>query len=188
MFKSVGIRCELGGPILRKRIDLILHSLAFWPLSHRLVCLPCLDRKSYLSYQRKSVAEANQVGEGYKSISKELGLHLSTDRFQMEHHCYSPQQWLPDKSNSKSKVYVIRGSNSKSKVCVIRGSHKEPYRVTCKDLQASLALVNVSAHPSTIRQTMDENQECVGEDGEEGATALQEEHCLGFKVCEKQLG
>ncbi len=90
----------------------------------------------------KRVDVAHQARKGYKTISKEFGLHKSsqTDCVQMEEiqdHCYLPEKWSTNKDHSKAERVIV---------CKVA---KVP-RVTSKQLKAFLTLANV--HEPTIRR------------------------------------
>ncbi len=56
---------------------------------------------------RKRVDVAHLAGKGYEDISKEFGLHKSTDCEQMEEiqdHCNPRQKWSTNKDHSKNKT------------------------------------------------------------------------------------
>ncbi len=93
---------------------------------------------------RKRVDVAHQARKGYKTISKEFGLHKSTVRqivykWRNSRHCYLPEKWLTNKDHSKAERVIV---------CE---AAKVP-RVTSKQLKAFLTLVNV--HEPTIRTTL----------------------------------
>ncbi len=92
----------------------------------------------------KRVDVAHQARKGYKTISKEFGLHKSsqTDCVQMEEiqdHCYLPEKWSTNKDHSKAERVIV---------CKVA---KVP-RVTSKQLKAFLTLANVNVHEPTIRR------------------------------------
>ncbi len=88
----------------------------------------------------KRVDVAHQARKGYKTISKEFGLHKSTVR-QIQDHCYLPEKWSTNKDHSKAERVIV---------CEVA---KVP-RVTSKQLKVFLTLANVNVHESTIRRTL----------------------------------
>ncbi len=95
---------------------------------------------------RKRVDVAHQARKGYKTISKEFGLHKSTVRQTMykwrtfKTTVTFPEKWSTNKDHSKAEC-----------VCEVA---KVP-RVTSKQLKAILTLANV--HEPTIRRTLSNN-------------------------------
>lgn len=111
----------------------------------------------------KSIANAHQVREDYKIISKEFRLHLSTVKQIM----YKLEQL---------KTTVILPTISRQTKITTRATCITPQKVTknpraiSKNLKTSLALMTVSAHKTTIRRTLYNNsvQNC-----KEKATTVQ---------------
>ncbi len=102
----------------------------------------CHEQKRLLQDLVKTVDVAHQA-RGYKTISKEFGLHKSTVR-QMEEiqdHRYLPEKCWTIKDHSKAERVIV---------CEVA---KVP-RVTCKQLKAFLAVANVNVHEPTIRRTL----------------------------------
>ncbi len=94
----------------------------------------------------RRVDVAHQARQGYKTISKEFGLHKSsqTDCVQLEEiqdHCYLPEKWSTNKDHSKAERVIV---------CEVA---KVP-RETSKQLKAFLTLANVNVHEPTIRRTL----------------------------------
>ena len=99
---------------------------------------------------RKSVVDAHQAGKGYKTISKEFGLHQSTVR-------QIVYKWRKFKT-----IVTLPRSGRPTKITprarrVIVGEVTKDPRVTSKQLKASLTLANVNVHESTIRRTLNNN-------------------------------
>ncbi len=98
---------------------------------------------------KRVVDVAHQSRTGYKTISKEFGLHKSTNHstnpqsdrcVQMEEihdHCYLREKWLTNKDLSKAEHIIV---------CKVA---KVP-RITSKQPKAFLTLANV--HEPTIRR------------------------------------
>ncbi|XP_068111851.1 ankyrin repeat domain-containing protein 11-like [Hyperolius riggenbachi] len=96
---------------------------------------------------RRKVVEAHKNGKGYKSISKELSLHISTVRkIICKWKKFSTVASLP-RSGRPTKI------SAKARRTIVKQMTTNP-RVTAKDLQASLALDNICVHESTIRRTL----------------------------------
>ncbi|MBN3314585.1 XRCC4 protein, partial [Atractosteus spatula] len=117
---------------------------------------------------RKRVVDAHQAGKGYRMTSKDSRLHQSTVR-RIVYKCrkFNTTVTLP-RSGRPTKI------TPRARRIIFREITKNP-RVMSKDLQASLALANVSVHESTIRQTLNK-------DSKKEATTLQEEHCYWKNV------
>ncbi|XP_068111821.1 uncharacterized protein [Hyperolius riggenbachi] len=113
-------------------------------------CIPKLSvgRSKEISEDlRQKVVEAHKSGKGYKSISKELGLHRSTVRqIIYKWKKFSTVLTLP-RSGRPTKI------SAKARRTIVKQMTTNP-RVTSKDLQASLALDNICVHQSTIRKTL----------------------------------
>ncbi|XP_075444851.1 uncharacterized protein LOC142488342 isoform X3 [Ascaphus truei] len=96
---------------------------------------------------RKAVIDAHQSRKGYKTISKALGLPQSTVRQivykwrKFKTTVNLPRSGRPTKISPRTNQQIIQEVT------------KNP-RVTSKDLQATLALANVSVHDSTIRKRL----------------------------------
>ncbi|KAM9313300.1 uncharacterized protein PAF06_011291 [Gastrophryne carolinensis] len=96
---------------------------------------------------KRRVVEAHKEGNGYKRISKALGLHRSTIRHIVDKwKKFSTVSTLP-RSGRPTKIGV-RAHNT-----ILKEVAKNP-GVTVKDLQATLAQDNVHVHESTIRKTV----------------------------------
>ena len=99
---------------------------------------------------RKQVVDAHQAGKGYKTISKQFGLHQSTVRqIVYKWRKFSTIVTLP-RSGRPAKI------TPRARRIIFQEVTKNP-RVTSKDLQASLALANVSVNESTVRQTLNKH-------------------------------
>ncbi|KAK3556981.1 hypothetical protein QTP70_022323 [Hemibagrus guttatus] len=99
---------------------------------------------------RKKVIEIYQSGKGYKAISKALGLPRTTVRaiiYKWRKH--GTVENLP-KSGRPTKI------TPRAQQQLIQEVTKDP-TTTSKELQASLASVNVSVHDSTIRKRLGKN-------------------------------
>ncbi len=87
----------------------------------------------------KGVDVAHQARKGYKTISKEFGLHKSTVRQivykWIQDHCYLPEKRLTNKDQSKAERVIV---------CEVA---KVP-RVTSKQLKAFLTLLIFMSPPS----------------------------------------
>ena len=108
----------------------------------------CPAQKRFLKTSEK-VINAHQSGKGYKTISKDVGLHQSTVR------------QIVYKWRKFNTIVTLSRSGCPTKITprarrTIIQVTKNP-RVMSKDLQASLALANVSVHKSTIRKTLNKN-------------------------------
>ncbi|KAK3532293.1 hypothetical protein QTP86_016075, partial [Hemibagrus guttatus] len=106
--------------------------------------------KEIQKQMRKKVIEIYQSGKGYKTISKALGLPRITVRaiiYKWRKH--GTVENLP-RSGRPTKI-TLRAQRQ-----LIQEVTKDP-TTTSKDLQASLASVNVSVHDSTIRKRLGKN-------------------------------
>uniref|UniRef100_A0A8D0BH91 omega-amidase n=1 Tax=Salvator merianae TaxID=96440 RepID=A0A8D0BH91_SALMN len=91
---------------------------------------------------RRRVVEAHKTGQGYKRISKDLGLHRSTVRQII-------YKW-------KKFNTVATLPRSGRPIIGLEQVTKSP-GVTAKDLQASLTPDNIRVHESTVRKTLNKN-------------------------------
>ncbi len=94
----------------------------------------------------KRVDVAHQTRKGYKTISKEFGLHKhsQTDCVQMEEiqdHRFLSKKWSTNKDHSKAERVTV---------CDVA---KVP-RVSSKQLKVFLTLANVNVHEPTIRRPL----------------------------------
>ncbi|XP_068111826.1 uncharacterized protein [Hyperolius riggenbachi] len=109
---------------------------------------PMLVRRSEISEDiRGKVVEAHKNGKGYRSISKELDLPITTVRkIICKWKKFSTVATLP-RSGRPTKI------SAKARRTIVKQMTTNP-GVTAKDLQASLALDNICVHQSTIRRNL----------------------------------
>ncbi len=106
--------------------------------------------KEIQEQMRKKVVDMYQSGKGYKAISRALGLQRTTVRAiihkwrKLVTVVNLPRSGRPTKITPRAQWRLIQE--------VI----KEP-RTTSKELQGSLASINVSVHDSTIRKRLGKN-------------------------------
>ncbi|XP_077323419.1 uncharacterized protein LOC143957139 [Lithobates pipiens] len=115
---------------------------------------------------RKQVVEAHKGGKGYKKISKDLDIKLSTVK------------GIISKWRKFSTVVTLPRSGRPTKISAqarntILKHMRDNTRVTAKDLKASLALANINVHESTIRKTL--NKWCSRDFTMEEDTTVQQE-------------
>ncbi|KAK3510401.1 hypothetical protein QTP70_005894 [Hemibagrus guttatus] len=106
--------------------------------------------KEIQKQMRKKVIEIYQSGKGYKAISKALGLPRTTVRaviYKWRKH--GTVESLP-RSDRPTKI------TPRAQRQLIQEVTKDP-TTSSKELQASLASVNVSVHDSTIRKRLGKN-------------------------------
>ena len=136
----------MGGPTLYKD-----QKLCEFGLHHTGVWKHVMPRSKEISEDlRKTVIDAHQSRKGYKTISKDLGLHQSTVRqIVYKWRKFKTTVTLP-RSGRPTKISL------RTNLKIIKEVTKNPTE-TSKDLQATLALANVNVHDSTIRKRLNKN-------------------------------
>ncbi len=134
--------------------------------------------KEIQEQMRNKIVDMYQSGEGYKAISKALGLQRTSVRAiihkwrKLGTVVNLPRSGRPTKITPRAQWRLIQ------KVI------KEP-RTTSKELQASLASIKVSVHDSAIRKRLGKKRH-PWESSKAKATADQKEHKGLSKTCQKK--
>ncbi len=130
--------------------------------------------KEIQEQMRNKIVDMYQSEYGYKAIYKALELQRTTVRA------------IIHKWRKLGTVVNLPRSGRPTKITpraqrrLIQEVIKEP-RTTSKELQALLALINVSVHDSTIRKRLDKNG------SKAKATAGQKEHKGSSHICQKNI-
>ncbi len=106
----------------------------------------CHEQRRLLRTWEKRVDVAHQARKGYKTISKEFGLHKSTVR-------QIVYKWRKFKTTVTFPRSVDQQRSSKAERVIVCEVVKVP-RVTSKQLKTFLTLANVNVHEPTIRRTL----------------------------------
>ncbi|XP_053577468.1 uncharacterized protein LOC128666737 isoform X3 [Bombina bombina] len=110
-------------------------------------------RKDICNDLREAIVAAHQSGKGYKAISKQFKVHHSTVRkIIYKWKTFKTVANLP-RSGRPSKF------TPRSDRAMLREIAKKP-RVTSQTLQASVSMLNVKVHNSTIRKRLNKYDLC----------------------------
>ncbi len=106
--------------------------------------------KEIQEQMRNNIVDIHLSGKGYKAISKALGLQRTTVRAII--HKWRKLVTVVNLPRSDQPTIITPRAQWR----LIKEVIKEP-RITSKELQASLALIKVSVHDSTIRKRLGKN-------------------------------
>jgi len=132
------------------------------------VCVNTMPRRKDISNDLiEAIVTAHQSGKGYKAISKLFGVHYSAEKeySQVENiqdSCQSSQEWTSQQAHPKVKNPIV----------------------TSQTLQASVSMLNIKVHDSTIRNRLNKYG-LFGRVAGESLFSLKRtwQHSLGLQSC-----